>query len=53
LRLDSGAWLEVNVEGAKLDRPFEDFSSSILIMEYITERVVSDDDDRVLLEVVL
>jgi hypothetical protein len=31
LRLDGGAWLEVDVEGAKFDCPLGDSSSSILI----------------------
>jgi hypothetical protein len=45
-------WLEVDVEGAEFDRPLGDSSSSILIAEYVIERVVGDDDNRVLLEVV-
>jgi hypothetical protein len=32
LRLDSGAWLEVDVEGAKLDRPLGDSLGSILVL---------------------
>jgi hypothetical protein len=45
-------WLEVDVEGAKFDRPLGDSSSSTLVTKYVTERVVGDDDYRVLLEVV-
>jgi hypothetical protein len=45
-------WLEVDVEGAKFDHPLRDSSSSILVAKYVTEQVVSDNDDRVLLEVV-
>jgi hypothetical protein len=45
-------WLEVDVEGAEFDCPLEDSSSSILVPQDVTERVVSDDGDRVLLEVV-
>jgi hypothetical protein len=44
-------WLEIDVEGTKFDRPLRDSSSSILIAKYVTKRVVGDDDDRVLLEV--
>jgi hypothetical protein len=51
LRLDSGAWLEVDVEGTEIDHPLGDSSSSIMVVEYVTKRVVGDDDDRVLLEV--
>jgi hypothetical protein len=43
LRLDGGAWLEVDVEGAEFDCPFVDSSSSILIAQNVTKRVVSDD----------
>jgi hypothetical protein len=50
VRLDSGTWLEVDVEGAKFDRPLGDSSSSILIAEYVTGWVVGDDDNRVLLK---
>jgi hypothetical protein len=52
LRLDGGAWLEVDVEGAEFNCPLGDSSISIQIVEYVTERVVSDNDNRVLLEVV-
>jgi hypothetical protein len=45
-------WLEVDVEGAEFDCLFRDSSSSFLIEQDITERVVGDDGDRVLLEVV-
>jgi hypothetical protein len=51
LGLDGGVWLEVDVEGAEFDCPFGDSSSSILIAQNVTERVVCDDGDRVLLEV--
>jgi hypothetical protein len=52
LRLDGCAWLEVDVEGVEFDRPFGDSFSSVLIAQNVTERVVSDDGDRVLLEVI-
>jgi hypothetical protein len=52
LGLDGDVWLEVDDEGAEFDCPLGDSSSSILIPEYVTEQVVSDDDNRVLLEVV-
>jgi hypothetical protein len=45
-------WLEVDIEGAEFDYPFGDSSSSILIAQNVIERVVGDDGDRVLLEVV-
>jgi hypothetical protein len=52
LRLDGGAWLEVDVKGAEFDYPFGDSFNSILIAQNVTEWVVGDDSDRVLLEVV-
>jgi hypothetical protein len=45
-------WLEVDIEGAEFDYPFGDSSSSVLISQNVTERVVSNDGDQVLLEVV-
>jgi hypothetical protein len=51
LRLDGCSWLEVDVEGAELDYPLGDSSSSILVPQDVTERIVGDDGDRVLLEV--
>jgi hypothetical protein len=44
--------IEVDVEGAEFDCPLEDSSSSVLVPQDVTERVVGDDGDRVLLEVV-
>jgi hypothetical protein len=52
LRLDGCAWLEVDVEGAEFDCPLGDSSSSILVPQDVAERVVGDDGDRVLLEIV-
>jgi hypothetical protein len=49
---DGCAWLEVDVEGAEFDCPLGDSSSSILVLQDVAERVVGDDGDRVLLEVV-
>jgi hypothetical protein len=46
-------WLEVDVEGAEFDRPLGDSSSSIFVAKYVTEPVVGDNSDLVLLEVVL
>jgi hypothetical protein len=46
------AWLEVDGEGAELDCPLGDSSSNILVPQDVAERVVGDDGDRVLLEVV-
>jgi hypothetical protein len=34
--------LEVDLEGAEFDCPLGDSSSSVLIVEYVTEWVVSD-----------
>jgi hypothetical protein len=45
-------WLEVDVEGAEFNYPLGDSSSSMLVPQDVTERVVGDDGDRVLLEVV-
>jgi hypothetical protein len=45
-------WLEVDVEGVELDRPLGDPLGGIQVVEYITERVVGDHKDQVLLEVV-
>jgi hypothetical protein len=45
--------LEVDIESAEFDCPFGDSSSSVLIPQNVTERVVGDDGDRVLMEVVL
>jgi hypothetical protein len=53
LRLDSGGWLEVDVEGAKLNCPLGDSPGSILVVVYVTKQIVGDDGARVLLEVVL
>jgi hypothetical protein len=44
--------LKVDVEGAEFDYPLGDSSSSIFVPQDVTERVVSDDGDRVFLEVV-
>jgi hypothetical protein len=52
IRLDGCAWLEVNVEGAEFNCPLRDSSSSILVPQDVTERVVGNDGDRLLLEVV-
>jgi hypothetical protein len=52
MRLDVCSWLEVDVEGAEFDCPFGDSSSSIWVPQDVAERVVGDDGDRVLLEVV-
>jgi hypothetical protein len=52
MRLDGYAWIEVDGEGAEFDCPFGDSSSSILVPQDVDERVVGDDGDRVLLEVV-
>jgi hypothetical protein len=52
LQLDGYSWLEVDVEGAEFDCPFGYSSSSILVPQNVAERVVSDDGDQVLLEVV-
>jgi hypothetical protein len=52
LRLEGCSWLEVDVEGAEFECPLGDSSSSILVPQDVAERVVSDDGDRVLLEVV-
>jgi hypothetical protein len=46
------AWLEVDVEGAEFDCPLGDSSSSVLVPQNVAQRVVDDDGDRVLLEVV-
>jgi hypothetical protein len=45
LRLDSISWFEVDVEGAEFDYPLGGSSSGILIAEYVTERVVDDDNN--------
>jgi hypothetical protein len=39
LRLDGCTWLEVDVEGAELDCPLGDSSSSILVLQDVAERV--------------
>jgi hypothetical protein len=52
LGLDGCAWLEVDIESAKFNCPFGDSSSNILIAQDVTERVVNDDGNQVLLEVV-
>jgi hypothetical protein len=51
-RLDGCAWIEVDIEGAEFSCLVRDSSSSVLIAQNVTERVVGDDSDRVLLEVV-
>jgi hypothetical protein len=45
-------WLEVDVEGTELDCPLGDSYSSILVPQDVAERLVGDDGDRVLLEIV-
>jgi hypothetical protein len=45
-------WLEVDVEGAEFDCPLGYSSSSIMVPQDVAERVLGDDGDRVLLEVV-
>jgi hypothetical protein len=44
--------LEVDVEGAKLDRPLGDPPGGVPVVEYIVKWEVSDHGDQVLLEVV-
>jgi hypothetical protein len=45
LRLNGGAWLEVDVEGAEFDCPLGDPSSSFLIPHNVSKQVVYDDGD--------
>jgi hypothetical protein len=52
LRLNGGACLEVDVEGAKLDYPLGNSLGGVLVVEYIAEQEVCDHGDRVLLELV-
>jgi hypothetical protein len=51
LRLDGCSWLEIDVEGAEFDCPLRDSSRSILVPQDVVDRVVGDDRDWVLLEV--
>ena len=52
LTLDSGARLELERWGAKLDRPLGDSSCGIPIVKDITERVVCNHRNLVLLKIV-
>jgi hypothetical protein len=45
-------WLEFDVEDAEFDYPLGDSSSSFLVPQDVAERVVGDNGNRLLLEVV-